>query len=448
MSADRYEELLALDRRHVWHPFTQMQVWPSDDPLIIERAEGNHLVDVRGERFFDGTSSLWVSVHGHRKKELDDAIRAQLDKVAHTTLLGLGSVPSIELAAKLVALSPEGLNKVFYSDSGSTAVEIALKMAWQYWRQKGRPEKTRYAALEEAYHGDTVGSVSVGGMELFHGIFRGLLFPVERLPTPHPYRHAGGDCLEDALSAARKLFEERGRELAALIVEPLVQGAAGMLMHPPGYLKGLEKLCREHDVLLIVDEVATGFGRTGTMFACEQEDVRPDLMCVAKGVTGGYLPLAATLATDEVYSAFLGQVSEQRTFFHGHTYTGNPLACAVALANIDLFEKERVLERMQATERAFARAFERLREHRHVGDIRQKGLMMGVELVADKATKQSYESALRTGFEVCRRTRKKGLWLRPLGDVVVVMPPLSTTPEEAEWVVNVLAEAIEEVTGR
>lgn len=447
MSDDRLEHLLDLDKRHVWHPFTQMQAWSSDDPLVIERADGNYLFDVKGDRYFDGTSSLWVTVHGHRKKEIDDAIRAQLDKVAHTTLLGLSSVPSIELAEKLVKIAPEGLNKVFYSDSGSTSVEIALKMAWQYWRQRRRPEKTRFVALAEAYHGDTIGSVSVGGMDLFHGIFRGMLFPVERLPTPHPYRYEGeGDCLEEALTVARKLFEKKGREIAALIIEPLVQGAAGMLMHPPGYLKGLESLCREFDVLLICDEVATGFGRTGTMFAVEQEGVRPDLMCVAKGLTGGYLPLAATLATDEVYSAFLGEISDLRTFFHGHTYTGNPLACAAAIANIDLFESEKVIDRVQATAGVFADALSEVSELKHVGEIRQKGLMFGVELVADRSTKSAFPFADRTGFQVCRATRKRGLWLRPLGDVVVAMPPLSTTADEARWIAATLRDAIIEVT--
>lgn len=447
MSDERLNRLLELDSRHVWHPFTQMQAWSSDDPLIIERAEGNYLFDVKGDMYFDGTSSLWVTVHGHRKKEIDDAVRSQLEKVAHTTLLGLSSVPSIELAEKLVQIAPEGLNKVFYSDSGSTSVEIALKMAWQYWRQRRRPEKTRFVALAEAYHGDTIGSVSVGGMDLFHGIFRGMLFPVERLPTPDPYRHQGdGDCLEEALSVARRLFEKKGREIAALIIEPLVQGAAGMMMHPPGYLKGLESLCREFDVLLICDEVATGFGRTGTMFAVEQEDVRPDLMCVAKGITGGYLPLAATLATDEVYSGFLGEIADLRTFFHGHTYTGNPLACAAAIANIDLFEKERLLERVRETAAVFSKALEQLSGLRHVGDVRRKGLMAGVELVADKATKNGFAYAERTGFRVCQATRKRGLWLRPLGDVVVAMPPLSTTPDEARWIASTLRDAIVEVT--
>ena len=319
-----------------------MAVWPSDDPLIIERAEGNELVDDLGRRYLDGVSSLWCNVHGHRKREIDDAVRAQLDRVAHSTLLGLASVPSIELAEALVRIAPEGMTRVFYSDSGSTAVEVALKMAYQYWQQRGRPEKTRFAALTEAYHGDTVGSVSVGGMELFHGIFRGLLFGVERLPSPSPYHWTGGgDPLTGALRAAERLLEEKASTLAAVVLEPLVQGAAGMWMHPPGYLRAMAELCRKHDVLLVCDEVATGFGRTGTMFAVEQEGVRPDFLCLAKGLSGGYLPLAATLTTDRVHEAFLGEFASVRTFFHGHTFTGNPLACAAALASLRLFETER-----------------------------------------------------------------------------------------------------------
>src|SRR5262249_21405528 len=320
-SSSRHERLLQADRAHVWHPFTQMAVWPSDAPLIIERAEGNTLIDDLGHRYLDGVSSLWCNVHGHRKQAADRGAREQLARVAPTTLLGLASVPSIELAEALVGVAPRGLTRVFYSDSGSTAVEVALKMAYQFWQQSGRPEKTRFAALSEAYHGDTVGSVSVGGMELFHGIFRGLLFGVERLPSPSPYHWPGeGDPLRGALAAAGPSRAERGHQLAGVVLEPLVQGAAGMWMHPPGYLRAMAELCRRHDVLLICDEVATGFGRTGTMFAVEQEGVRPDFLCLAKGLSGGYLPLAATLTTERVYQAFLGEFASARTFFHGHTF--------------------------------------------------------------------------------------------------------------------------------
>ncbi len=447
MDSSRHERLLELDRDHVWHPFTQMAVWPSDDPLIIERAEGNELVDDLGRRYLDGVSSLWCNVHGHRKREIDDAVRAQLDRVAHSSLLGLASVPSIELAEALVRVAPEGLTRVFYSDSGSTAVEVALKMAYQYWQQRGRPEKTRFAALTEAYHGDTVGSVSVGGMALFHGIFQDLLFDVERLPSPSPYHWSdGGDPLSGALGAAERLLEEKAATLAAVVIEPLVQGAAGMWMHPPGYLRGMADLCRKHELLLICDEVATGFGRTGTMFAVEQEGVRPDFLCLAKGLTGGYLPLAATLTTQRVYEAFLGEFASARTFFHGHTFTGNPLACAAALASLGIFETERVLERVRRTAEVLRPKLAAIAELPHVGDVRQRGLMIGIELVRDRRTKEAYDYAERIGHQVCVALRRRGILLRPLGPVVVMMPPLSLTEAEAVRLGDAVREAIIEVT--
>jgi adenosylmethionine-8-amino-7-oxononanoate aminotransferase len=411
---------------------------PDDEPLVIASAQGNYLIDVDGRRYLDGVSSLWVTVHGHRKKELDDAVRAQLDQVAHSTLLGLASVPSIRLAEKLVSVAPPGLNRVFFSDSGSTAVEVAVKMAYQYWRLKGRPEKSGFVALADGYHGDTVGSVSVGGIDLFHETFRGLLFPVERIPSPRA---------DGALEAAGALLREKGDRLAALVIEPLVQGAAGMLIQPPGYLARLAALCREHEVLLICDEVATGFGRTGTLFAVEQEGVRPDLMCVAKGLTGGYLPLAATLATDAVYEAFLGPFAERRTFFHGHTYTGNPLACAAALANLELFEKERTLERMKPTVAALQQGLAAIAEHPHVSEVRQRGLMVGIELIADRRSRAEYPYGDRMGHRVCQAVRRRGIILRPLGNVVVLMPPLSLTPDEARTLTRAVGEAIAEVTG-
>ncbi len=440
-------ELLALDAAHVWHPFTQMQGWLDDAPLVIERAEGNWLIDTDGKRWLDGISSLWVTVHGHRRKELDDAVRAQLDKVAHCTLLGQASVPSIELAAKLVRLAPEGLTRVFYSDSGSTAVEIAVKQAYQYWQLTGRPRKRRFAALAEAYHGDTIGAVSVGGMAIFHERFRHLLFPVERVPTPDAYRWPGPDPLDESLAALESLFAASADELAGFIVEPLVQGAAGMLMQPPGWLQRVSALCHAYDVLLICDEVATGFGRTGTLFAVEQEGVRPDFLCLAKGLTGGYLPLAATLTTDRVYQAFLGRFEEAKTFFHGHTYTGNPLACAAALANLELFETDGTLEQMKAVEPVLAQGLARIATHRHVGDVRRKGYMVGIELVKDRATKAEFDFAERVGFRVCQAARAHGVLLRPLGNVLVLMPPLSLTADEARLLTDAVFAAITTVLG-
>ena len=325
-----------LDQEHLWHPFTQQQGWSEEEPLMIECGEGSYLFDTDGRRYLDGTSSLWCNVHGHRQPEIDDAVRAQLDRIAHTTMLGLSHPGAAELAARLVDLAPAGLSRVFYSDSGSTAAEIALKMAFQYQQQRGgeHSRRTSFVRLREAYHGDTIGSVSVGGIDLFHSTYRPLLFDT------HAAEPGDAADMERVLAA-------HGAEIAAVIMEPLVQGAAGMLLQPPGYLRAVRELCDRFGVLLICDEVATGFGRTGTMFACEQEDVAPDLLCLAKGLTGGYLPLAATLATEAVYEGFLGAPEQQRTFFHGHTYTGNPLACAAALANLDVFESERTIERLQ-----------------------------------------------------------------------------------------------------
>jgi len=415
------------DRRYVWHPFTQMRDWTAAEPLIIARAEGNELIDTDGRRYLDGVSSLWVNLHGHHRRELDDAVRAQLDRVAHSTLLGLANVPSIELAERLVKIAPPGLSRVFYSDSGSTAVEVALKIAFQYQKQRGHAEKRKFLALTDAYHGDTVGAVSVGGIDLFHEIFHSLLFHVLRV--------------QPSIDALEQMLAEHGHELAALVVEPLVQGAAGMLMQPPGFLRAARELCSRHEVLLVCDEVATGFGRTGTMFACEQESVSPDLLCLAKGISGGYLPLAATLATEQIYSAFLGQYEQKLTFFHGHTYTGNPLACAAGIASLDLFERYRVLEKLQPKiGRLHARLDEQLRPLKPVVEIRRRGFMVGVELGP-----YAYEQAI--GARVCMDLRARGVILRPLGNVIVMMPPLSITDDEIDRLVDATRAAIAAVCG-
>jgi adenosylmethionine-8-amino-7-oxononanoate aminotransferase len=448
---NRADTLIAKDKRFVWHPFTQMRDWLEDEPLVIERAEGNHLIDVHGRRYFDGVSSLWVTVHGHHRVEIDAAIRAQLDRVAHSTLLGLSNVPAIELAERLVSVAPHGLGKVFYSDNGSTAVEVALKIAYQYWCHRGRPEKKRFVALSQAYHGDTIGSVSVGGIDLFHRLFSGLLFEAYRVPTPYWYRCAEApdpvSCRDLCLAALARTLESHAGEIAAFVLEPLVQGAAGMLVQPHGYLKEAAELCRQHGVLLICDEVATGFGRTGTLFACSQEDVTPDLLCVAKGITGGYLPLAATLATDTIYEAFLGSHAEQKTFFHGHTYTGNPLACAAALASLELFERDNVLADLAPKIAQLSTLLEeRIAPLAHVGQIRQRGFMVGIELVQERASKAEYPYQSAIGARVCRAVRRHGVILRPLGSVIVLMPPLSTTPAELTALVEATRAAILEET--
>jgi adenosylmethionine---8-amino-7-oxononanoate aminotransferase len=419
-------DLAAADRAYLWHPFTQQRGWVEEHPVIVERGEGTDLIDVDGNRYIDGVSSLWCNVHGHAHPRIDAAVRDQLGKVAHSTMLGLSHRPAIELAQRLVELTPPGLTRVFYSDSGSTATEIALKMAFQYWRQRGE-DRRRFVALRMAYHGDTIGSVSVGGIDLFHAMYEPLLFETLKAEP--------GD-----VHGMDRLLAEHGGEVAAVIMEPLVQGAAGMLLHPPGYLRAVRELCDRHGVLLILDEVATGFGRTGTMFACEQEGVAPDLMCLAKGITGGYLPLAATLATEEIYEGFLGEHEELRTFFHGHTYTGNPLACAAALATLDVFREERTLERLQPKIDLLAELLHPVWAHAAVRQVRRRGFMVGVELVP-------HPLAERIGHRVTLEARRRGAIIRPLGDVVVLMPPLAIEADVLEELVEITADAIAAATG-
>ena len=443
--------LVAWDRRHLWHPFTQMADWMREDPLVIASAEGCTLVDVDGRRYLDGVSSLWCNVHGHRHPALDAALRAQLDRVAHTTLLGLGSVPSIELAHALVQVVPRGLTRVFYSDAGATAVEAALRIALQYQQLRGETRRTRFASLVEAYHGDTLGAVGVGYSETFHRFVAGGIAPAVRLTPPHVFRWERGMGADAALAAAladaEATLAEHGPTLAALIVEPLVQGAAGMWVHPPAYLRPLADLAHRHGALLIADEVATGFGRTGRMFACEHAALTPDLMCVAKGISGGYLPLAATLATEDVFAAFLAPYEEFRAFFHGHTYTGNALACAVALASLAVFREERTLERLQPKiARLSARLAADVAPLAHVGDVRQQGTMVGIELVADPATRAPYPAGARIGQRVARAARARGVVLRPLGSVIVLMPPLAISDAELDQLVDVTRDAIREAT--
>jgi len=421
-------DLIEADRRHVWHPFTQQQGWcDGEPPLVVDHAQGTNLYDADGNVYIDGVSSLWCNVHGHRHPAIDAAIRAQLDRVAHSTMLGLSHEPAIELAERLAAIAPAGLERVFYSDSGSTAVEIALKMAFQWWAQRGEPERSRFIGLENAYHGDTLGAVSVGGLSLFHSLYRPLLFK--------SLQAQAGDA--EHLDA---LLSEHGEEIAAVIVEPLVQGAAGMLMQPPGYLRRVRELCDAHGVLLICDEVATGFGRTGRMFACEHEDVTPDLMCVGKGLTGGYLPLAATLATERIYEGFLGRFDEFRTFFHGHTFTGNPLACAAAIATLQTFERERTLERLQPKIDLLTGLLERRIEGLPgVAEVRQRGMMVGIELASAPVQEQ-------LGHRVTLAARRHGAAIRPLGDVIVLMPALAISEPDLDRLVAITESAITEVT--
>ncbi|ALA59709.1 adenosylmethionine--8-amino-7-oxononanoate transaminase [Nitrospira moscoviensis] len=442
-------QLREWDRRYLWHPFTQMQEWEQEEPLVIERGKGSYLIDTEGRRYLDGTSSIWVNLHGHRHPVLDRALKGQIDKIAHSTLLGLSNPPAILLARELIKVAPPGLSRVFYSDDGSTAVEVALKMAVQYWRQR-HPDagpKSMFLRLKLAYHGDTIGAVSVGNIELFHARFKPLLFPTLEAEPPSCYRCPLGltypSCKTACLEPIERILQTRHRDLAGFIVEPLIQAAAGMIIQPPGYLARLRELCTRYNVLLIADEVATGFGRTGKMFACEHDGVTPDLMAVSKGLTGGYLPLAATLTTDEIYRAFLGRYEEFKTFFHGHSYTGNPLGCAVALANLEVFRRQQVLRSLGPKISLLQKLLASLAGMPSVGDIRQQGLMAGIELVQDKMTKEPYPPPARIGHRVATAARARGLLIRPLGNVVVLVPPLSVSREELTRMVEIVRESID-----
>ena len=426
-----------------------MQEWAQEDPLIIESGKGSYLIDTEGKRYLDGTSSIWVNLHGHRHPVLNHAIKKQLNSIAHSTFLGLSNPPAIELARALIRIAPKGLTRVFYSDNGSTAVEIALKMAVQYWQQrhpKAGPKNT-FLHLKMAYHGDTIGAVSVGNIALFHSRFKPLLFPTLAAEPPYCYRCplklAYPSCKIACIDPIEQILKRRHRELAGFIIEPLMQAAAGMIPQPAGYLKRVRELCTKYNVLLITDEVATGFGRTGTMFACEHERITPDLMAISKGLTGGYMPLAATLTTDEIYRGFLGTYDEFKTFFHGHSFTGNPLGCAVALANLQVFRQEKTLSRLSAKIKMLTQWLKPIADIPHVGDIRQRGFMVGIELVQDTTTKTPYPLSAKTGHHVAAIARSKGLILRPIGNVLVLIPPLSTTTEELKKMLEIIKKSIE-----
>ncbi len=427
-----------------------MKSWEKEDILIIDKGKGNYLFDVNGKRYLDGVSSLWANVHGHRHPRIDAAINRQLKKIAHSTFLGLSHPGAIILSKMLIDIAPEGLERVFYSDSGATAVEIAIKIALQYWFNIGKHQRHIFVSLNNAYHGDTIGSVSVGGIGLFHATYKPLLFKTIKAPSPYCYRcELGLDYPSCKLACVKKiddiLTKNEGR-VAALVLEPMIQAAGGFIISPPGYLTAAGRIAKRHDVLLILDEVATGFGRTGKMFACEHEGVHPDIMAVAKGISAGYLPLAATFTTQNIYNAFLGEYAEKKTFYHGHTYTANPLAVAAAIANLELFQKEKIIQKLQPKIRLLSRGLEKIKKLQHVGQIRRIGMMTGIELVLDKKTKQPYPFEQRTGAKVCSEIRKYGIILRPLDDVIVLMPPLSITEQQIAHLLASVEKAIRAVT--
>jgi len=449
---NRVKQFVDWDKKYLWHPFTQMQDWLKEDPLMIDQAKGQYLIDTQGNRYLDGASSLWVNVHGHGQKEINRAVKDQVNRLSHSTLLGLSNTSAVALAKRLVEITPQGLEKVFYSDNGSTSVEIAIKMAYQYWQNIGETKKKDIMHLSNSYHGDTLGSVSVGGIDLFHKVYRKLIFKTIRVNFPDCYRSPNGKTYTEHafeyLNTFEQMLKDRHGSIAAFVVEPVVQGAAGMVVWPQGILKRMVDLCQKYDVIFIADEVATGFGRTGKMFACEHEGVSPDILCLAKGITGGYLPLAATLTSKKIFDGFCFDYKDQKTFFHGHTYTGNPLCCAAALANLEVFRKEKILDQLQPKIKFLSQRLKMFYNLFHVGDVRQKGFMVGIELVEDRETKQPYSWEEKIGVYVCQEARKKGVILRPLGNVIVLMPPLSMTIKELETLLDITYRAIEKITGK
>ena len=446
------EELERLDKQFIWHPFTQMKDWLAEEPLIIAGGQGSYLEDVQGRRYLDGVSSLWVTVHGHQQADINRAVVEQLSHVAHSTFLGLSHVSAIKLAKKLVQIFPQNLVKVFYSDNGSTAVEISLKMAFQFWKQcqKRQPSRTGFITFLNGYHGDTIGSVSVGGIDLFHKIYKPLLFKSIKVHSPYCYRcHLGKEypgCRMSCLGEVEEVMERHHKKVAAIIMEPLIQAAAGMITFPPGYTKSVREIAAKYGIFFIADEVATGFGRTGALFACMLEGINPDFLSMAKGITGGYLPLAATLTTQEVFDAFSGEYKEKKALFHGHTYTANPLACAASLASLEAFETQNTLSELQGKIGFLREGLKNFRELKHVGDVRQLGFMVGIELVRDRDKKKPYLYGAKTGIKVIRKARERGLVIRPLGDVIVLMPPLSISLTELERLLEITYDSIKDVT--
>ncbi|MFT5222033.1 MAG: adenosylmethionine-8-amino-7-oxononanoate aminotransferase [Glaciecola sp.] len=446
----RTDALIAADREHVWHPFTQHRQWSKREPIVVERGEGCWLIDTNGDRWLDGNSSLWVNVWGHDHEGILTAIREQIERLPHATFLGLTNPPAIETAAKLLSLAPDGLTRAFFSENGAAAVEVALKMAFAYHRHRGDQDRDLFVCLDNAYHGDTLGAVSVGGFEPFHALYGPLLFETRRIPSPYCYRcplaleHPSCDlACADALD---EVLRVDGHRVAAVITEPLVQGAAGIITAPDGHLRRLREICDRHGVLLIVDEVATGFGRTGAAFACELEEIEPDLMVVGKGLTGGYLPMSATLATEEIFEAFLGGPEEGRTLFHGHSYAGNPASAAAASANLTAFVEADLPAMARALAEVLATELEAMATLTHVGDVRQRGIMCGVELVLDRDTKASFPSAEAIGAAVCDELRGDGIILRPLGDTLVLMPAPAMTHDDLRLLVRRTVAATQRVT--
>ena len=446
------EEWIEKDLKYVWHPDTQHKQYEGKNykPALIEKGEGIYVYDIDGNKYIDAVSSWWVNTLGHNVKRLNNALLNQAEKIEHILLADFTHKPAVELAERLVKLAGNPFSKVFYSDDGSTAVEVALKMAYQYWYQKGKPEKKYFVSMTESYHGDTLGSVSVGGIDIYKKIFNPLVFETLKVKAPFCYRCPlnckQGQCNIECINEVEELFKQKHNEIAAMIVEPLVQGAAGMRMYPAEYLKKLRTLCDKYDILLIDDEVAMAFGRTGKYFAFEHAQIKPDIFCVAKGITAGYIPLAATITTDKIYNAFYDDFSTLKTFYHGHSFTGNPLACAVAVENLKIMEEEKIIEKLQPKIEYLKKSLKIFESLEHAGDIRQTGMIGAVEMVKDKKTKEPYAFEERMGHRVFLEAMKRGAILRPIGNVIYFMPPLIITEAQIDELLKIAYDSIKTVT--
>ncbi len=441
------------DKKYIWHPFTHLKEWKKEDIIVVEKGKGPYLIDLNGRKYIDGVSSLWCNVWGHRFAPLDRALEKQIKLISHSTMLGLSNVKAIELAERLIEIAPKSLHKVFYSDSGSEAVEVGIKISYQYWQNRGYRNKKKFVCFVNGYHGDTIGAVSVGGIDLFHSVYKNLLFETFKVPSPYcyrcKYRRFGinddkNNCCMEGLNVLEDILKKHKDKICGIITEPKIYAAGGFIIQPKGFLQKIEELARKNGVHLLLDEVATGFGRTGRMFACEYENVNPDIMMVAKSISGGYLPISATLVSGDIFNAFIGSYNEYKTFFHGHTYTGNALSCAVSLENLNLIKKYKLIEHVQKMAKIFRSELIRFYDLPNVGDVRQIGLMCGIELIKDKNTKKEFPYKERVGYKITLIARKYGLFIRPLGNIIVLMPPLYINENILKKIVNITYRSIKE----
>lgn len=440
-------ELQMRDLQHVWHPCSQMKDYEQFPPIVIKKGQGVWLYDENNNRYLDAVSSWWVNLFGHANPRISQALSDQAFTLEHTIFANFSHEPAIKVAEKLVSLTPDGLNKVFFADNGSSAIEVALKMSFQYHMQTGKTKKKRFLALTDAYHGETLGALSVGGVGLYNEVYQPLLLDTVRAQGPDcfrcPFQENPGSCQAQCIQFVEEELSQHHEEITAIIIEPLIQAAAGMKMYPPLYLKRLRELCTKYGVHFIADEIAVGFGRTGTLFACEQAGIAPDFMCLSKGLTGGYLPLSAVLTTDDVYNAFYDDYGTMKAFLHSHSYSGNTLACRVALEVLTMFKDERVIETIQNKgERMRKLAIKAFEELPFVGEYRQVGLVGAIELVANRETKEPLPSEERIGYQIYKRALAKGLLIRPLGNILYFMPPYIISDDEMRFMIDTAKETI------